>query len=239
MSSRPIVLIRLGEPVIPSRERLGLYEMWFQRAIPEALGVIDLRDPEQKVPDDAAATIIMGSPVAVYDPHPWMPRAMDVARDLLADEERPTLGVCFGHQLFCIAHGGTVARNDRVEVGTVEVRLTDAATNDPLFGGFPGALRVNASHDDTVAVLPSVSPPAVLGRSDRDRHQILRWGPRAWSVQFHPEMRARETKLAVDWRAPRIEAEGGDADAVRAAVEDAPDGIALLARFVEVVRANQ
>jgi GMP synthase (glutamine-hydrolysing) len=221
--------------VIPSRRHLGLYEMWFQRAIPESLGLVDLRDPEQSVPDDAAATIIMGSPVSAYGPHPWMPRAMEVARDLLDDEERPTLGVCFGHQLFCMARGGTVARNDRVEVGTVDVELTESAADDPLFGGFAGSLRVNASHDDTVAELPT-PPPAVLGRSSRDRHQILRWGPRAWSVQFHPEMRRRETVLAVDWRVPRIEAEGGDPVAVRAAVEDAPDGLALLARFVELVR---
>lgn len=76
----------------------------------------------------------------------------------------------------------------------------------------------------------------MLGRSARDRHQILRWGPLAWSLQFHPEMGAAETRLAVDWRAPRLQSEGGDPAAVRAAVDDAPHGRALLDRFVALAR---
>ena len=235
MSSGPIVLIRLGEPVLPSRTRLGPYEMWFQRAVEEPLGVVDLRDPEQSVPEDAAATIIMGSPVSVYDDHPWMPRALDEARKLLAGP-KPTLGVCFGHQLFCMARGGEVKRNTQVEVGTIDVFLNHNAQGDPLFGGFSGRLRVNASHDDAIRRLPTEAPPAVLGGSDLDGNQVLRWGPRAWSVQFHPEMRQAETRLAVQWRAPRITEEGGDPAAVSEAVDDAPDGLTLLRRFVELVR---
>mgnify|MGYP000163905519 CR=1 FL=1 len=50
----------------------------------------------------------------------------------------------------------------------------------------------------------------MLGSSDLDRHHILRWGPRAWSVQFHPEMRAVETRLSVAWRSERLLAEGRD-----------------------------
>ncbi|MGE0708155.1 MAG: type 1 glutamine amidotransferase [Planctomycetota bacterium] len=233
----PIVLIRLGEPILPSRSRIGPYEMWFQRAIEEPLGVVDLRDPEQDVPEDAAATIVMGSPLAVYDPHPWLPRALEVARRLIASG-RPTLGVCFGHQLFCVASGGEVRRNRCVEVGTVDVTLAPEAASDPLFGGFGGKLHVNASHDDTIVALPTPAPQ-VLGRSARDAHQVLRWGPRAWSVQFHPEMRGLETRLAVDWRQERIVAEGCDPAAVRAAVDDAPDGLALLARFVRLVREGE
>lgn len=235
MSKRPIVLIRLGDPVIPVRNAVGDYALWFQRAIDERLGVVDLRNADEELPDDAAGYIIMGAPVAVYDPHPWMPRALDAARRIL-DSDRPALGVCFGHQLFAMAAGGAVARNEQVEVGTIDVHLNGGAFNDPLFGGFGARLRVNGSHDDTVTVLPDEA--RVIGVSARDAHQVLRWRERIWSVQFHPEMRSAETRLAIGWRAPRIEAEGGDPEVVRDAVEDAPDGTALLRQFVRLVRGR-
>lgn len=231
-----IVLVKFGEPVLPVRAAVGDYSMWFQRAIPdEALSLVDMRSPDEALPEDAAGFIVMGSPLAVYDPHPWRERALEVARRLLAGD-KPTLGVCFGHQLFAVAAGGEVARNDRVEVGTVDVRLNEAAADDPLFGPFGGSARVNASHDDTVTRLPESAE--ILGVSERDRHQVLRWGEQVWSIQFHPEMRQAETRLAIGWRASRIEAEGGDAEEVRAAVEEAPDGIDLLRRFVALVRGK-
>ncbi len=237
MAAGPIVLIRTGVPIPSTRARVGDYSLWFQRALDEPVGVVDLRDPEEQVPEDAAAFIFMGSPQAVFDPHPWLPRALDLARGVLASG-RPALGVCFGHQLFAAAAGGLVARNERgVEVGTIEVELSEAAADDPLLRGFGPRVRVNASHDDAVVRLPAgAAAPAVLGRTALDAHQILRWGERAWSVQFHPEMTALETRLAVAWRSSRLASEGQDPEAVATAVSDTPDGLALLRRFVEIVR---
>ena len=246
MSPLHLVLVRLGEPIPTTRAAVGDYSLWFQRALPGvSCGVVDLRQPDEELPRDAGAYLVMGSPAGVWEDLPWLPRAREAARWLL-DSGRPTLGVCFGHQLFTVARGGEVRRNEAgVEVGTISVELTPEAADDPLLRGLPGTLRVNASHDDTVVRLPAHGPqdvgpqtpgPQVLGRSARDQHQVLRWGPRAWSVQFHPEMRAAETRLAVDWRAPRLLAEGHDPRAVREAVEDAPHGTALLARFVELAR---
>lgn len=234
MSQRPIVLVRFGEPVVPVRARVGDYSLWFQRALPVPLGVVDLRREDEELPDDAAGYIVMGSPLAVYDPHPWMPRALEAARRML-DGDRPVLGVCFGHQLFAVARGGEVRRNEAgVEVGTVDVGLTEDAAGDPLLEGFNGGLRVNASHDDTVVRLPGDPAPVVLGSSARDGHQVLRWRERAWSVQFHPEMRQSETRLAVDWRSERIRGEGGCPEEVKGRVEAAPDGLRLLRNFLQI-----
>jgi GMP synthase (glutamine-hydrolysing) len=234
---RPIVLLSCGEPIPVTRATLGPYTLWFQRALPEeSLGVVDLRDPSEEVPTDVAGYIFMGSPVAVYDDHPWLPRALEATRTIMASGV-PTLGVCFGHQLFAVAQGGQVAWNERgVEVGTVQVRLTEAAHDDPLFAGFGEALVANASHDDTVTRLPEQGTPTVLGSSPRDHHQALRWSERVWSVQFHPEMRALETRLAIEWRVPRLEQEGLDPNDVRAAVEEGNDGLTVLRRFAALCR---
>lgn len=237
--TRPLrlVLVRLGEPIPATRAAVGDYSLWFQRGLPGvACGVVDLRQPDEELPRDAEAYLVMGSPAGVFEDLPWLPRAREAARWLL-DSGRPVLGVCFGHQLFVDARGGEVRRNEAgVEVGTIEVQLAAQAAADPLLAGLPATIRVNASHDDTVVRLPD-PPPQVLARSARDRHQVLRWGPCAWSLQFHPEMRAGETRLAVDWRAPRLQAEGSDPTRVRAAVEEAPHGAAILTRFAELARA--
>jgi GMP synthase (glutamine-hydrolysing) len=236
--SGPIVLVQLGEPVLETRARVGTYSLWFQRAISEPLGVVDLRDPEQELPEDVAGVIFMGSPASVTEDHPWLPRALDAARRVL-NGGVPTLGVCFGHQLFCVAQGGRVARNEVVEVGTVEVEMTPEAASDPLFGQLPQRYAINSSHDDTIAELPTESPPQLLGRSEREQNMVLRWGPQAWSVQYHPEMRRDETKFSIFWRTPRVEEEGGDADALLEACHDAPAGAELLQRFVDLVRGQQ
>lgn len=231
--TKTVVLVCCGDPSPPVQATVGPYALWFQRAAPEVVfGSVDLRREESELPP-ADAYLFMGSPEAVYDPHPWRPRALDAARRALRSGV-PTLGVCFGHQLFAQALGGTVARNDRVEVGSVDVVLAPAAADDPLLASFGPTLRVNASHDDTVTDLPAEGTPQVLGASERDHHQVLRWGEQAWSVQFHPEMRARETALSIHWRAPRLEAEGEDPHQVLARLDDGLDGRRLLHRFLSL-----
>ncbi|MCA8921193.1 MAG: gamma-glutamyl-gamma-aminobutyrate hydrolase family protein [Planctomycetes bacterium] len=231
--SATVILVCSGDPTPPVQAAVGRYALWFQRAAPAVVfGFADLREPDAELPA-ADAYVFMGSPNAVYDPHPWRPRALEAARQAL-DSGAPALGVCFGHQLFCEALGGRVARNERVEVGTIEVALDPAAAADPLLTPFAGTLRVNASHDDTVVELPASARPQILGTSSRDRHQVLRWGERAWSVQFHPEMRARETALSIRWRAPRLEAEGEDPAEVLARLDDGLDGRRLLHRFLHL-----
>ena len=45
MTERPLVLVSCGDPIQVTRQRVGPYTLWFQRALPEeALGVVDLRD---------------------------------------------------------------------------------------------------------------------------------------------------------------------------------------------------
>ncbi|MEZ6189452.1 MAG: hypothetical protein R3F62_31185 [Planctomycetota bacterium] len=190
-------------------------------------GCVDLRQPEQTLPE-AGAYVFMGSPLAAYDPHLGCPRRWP-RRFAALDSGTPTLGVCFGHQLFVGRAARGAQRAGRGETVTVELGA-DAAPGTAAvpFGGAAGE-RQPRRHRRGAAD----ARPAVLGTSDRDRHQVLRWGERAWSVQFHPEMRARGRALGA--LAHAASAGGGeDPDAVLAALDDGIDGRRLLHRFLHL-----
>jgi GMP synthase-like glutamine amidotransferase len=112
-----------------------------------------------------------------------------------AHARTPYLGICLGAQQLAAALGAHVFPGRRPEIGIRDVFLTDAARLDPLFGGFPGRLRVFQWHEDTFT-LPTGAVP--LAGSIDYRHQAFRWGPYAYGLQFHPEATAR-TVAAWPW----------------------------------------
>jgi GMP synthase (glutamine-hydrolysing) len=79
-------------------------------------------------------------------------------------------------------------------------------------------------------------PPgaAVLADTDRDRCAAVRFAPRVWGVQFHPEMDADVVARYLVARADRLRAEGLDPDALLAACRDTPESAELLKRFARV-----
>src|SRR5690606_32575674 len=129
-----------------------------------------------------AGVVLSGSSAHVQDREPWMLRAEASLRQLVA-QGVPVLGICFGHQLLAQALGGEVQANPRGrEISTVSI---DRLGTAPLLDGLDARFAANACHSDTVIRLP---PDAVvLGRNEADAHQIVRFAPRAYGVQFHPE----------------------------------------------------
>ncbi|MDO8522053.1 MAG: type 1 glutamine amidotransferase [bacterium] len=99
----------------------------------------------------------------------------------------PVLGICFGHQIIAQMHGGVVESDlEQKKVGSHEVNLTPDGEGDPLFNGFPKSFVAQYGHKDSVTVLPSGSLLLADGRACK--FSALRYGEKAYTFQFHPEV---------------------------------------------------
>jgi GMP synthase (glutamine-hydrolysing) len=117
----------------------------------------------------------------------WLERALDCLREIhrLA---KPTFASCWGFQAMARALGGKCVHDlPNAEVGTIDLQLTPAGRDDPLFGQLPPTFAAQAGHEDHVVELP---PDAVLlASSARVPEQAFRFAGRPiYCTQFHPEL---------------------------------------------------
>lgn len=141
--------------------------------------------------------VLGGTPGPVDDDTaPWLPSVRHLIGEALRTEV-PYLGVCLGAQLLAVVAGGEVGDARRPEVGLVELELTDAGADDPLFSVVGGKASGFEWHFLEVTSLPAGS--VSLCRSSRCRNQAFRVGRSAWGVQFHLEA---DVDTAVRWARP-------------------------------------
>lgn len=221
--------------MLPRAAARGDYEV----RLSERLGVSGVRvcrlaDGEALPPPELPrGVVITGSSAFVTDRLEWSERA---ARwlPLVVAREVPVLGICYGHQLLAHALGGEVGDNPRGrEIGTIEVDLTPDAAGDPLLGGLGPRLVVSASHLQSVLRMPEGARR--LASNELDANQAVRFGPRAWGLQFHPEWDDEVARAYVEERAEVLREEGLDPDALLARVRPSTDGPEILRRFGEMV----
>ena len=227
-ASNKIVIVVTGEPPEDITARLGDYPAMFERAIGTTwTGGFDVVDARNASLYESAGLIVTGSSCSVHEREDWVLRAEAELRELVA-RDVPILGVCFGHQLLAQALGGEVQPHPRGrEMSTVTIERLE---EDPLLAGIDPRFIANACHRDTVLELP---PNArVLGRNEHDPHQVLRFAPRAYGVQFHPEWDGAVMRAFVEARTEILEAEGIDAGALHARALDTPSGPRILQNFV-------
>jgi GMP synthase (glutamine-hydrolysing) len=239
--AKKITIIEAGRTFAELADRRGDFADWV------AAGMGLSRQEVKVVPafagsplpaaEETAAVVVPGSHAMVTDREPWSEKLADwlgriVARDI------PVLGICFGHQLLAHALGGTVGFHPAGgEFGTVAVRLLPGGGDDPLLGGLPAVFPAQVFHRQSVLRLP---PGArALAASSRESHQAVRFAPRAWGVQFHPEFDDAVTAAYLDFDSERLIREGFDPAALRADLCLTPVAATLLQRFRRLVYGDE
>jgi GMP synthase-like glutamine amidotransferase len=121
---------------------------------------------------------------SAYDDLPWRSDAEAFLREILATES-PFVGICFGHQLLAQAAGGRVERAPGGwQVGVHDYEVVGAA---PWLEPPSGRVTLIASHQDQVVDLPAGAE--LLFREADGGCPVAGFtlGPRAWTLQPHPE----------------------------------------------------
>lgn len=232
MASKPLLILVTGDPVLPTQERAGGFAQLVRGGLAGAwhAGFVahDARiEAALPAASQFAGVIVTGSASSVTERAPWMLRTEEyLANAVIA--AHPVLGICFGHQLLGQALGGRVERNPRGrEMGTVAL---DIVADDPLLDRSIEPALAHATHVDSVTVLPKQAQ--VLATTALEPHAALRFGERAWGVQFHPEFDEQVMTEYIETRSQILAGEGRDPAAMLQGISAAAAGAGVLRRFV-------
>ncbi|MDR5867454.1 glutamine amidotransferase [Halomonas koreensis] len=231
-----LLIVKTGDSFADVVRDHGDFEALFRARLTPACEAIALevfdarRDGPPPALGVADALVITGSHAMVSDAEPWSEALKPWLRQALADDVA-MLGVCYGHQLMAAALGGESGYHPAGrETGTHRVRLTEAGRRDPLLGALPETFPAQLTHAQSVLAAPPGAE--VLAENDHDGYQALRFGPRQWSVQFHPEFTPAVMRAYLRHQYQALAERGRDPEALLAAVAPTPAATSLLPRFV-------
>lgn len=154
----------------------------------------DLYQPDAPTPDisGAAGLIVLGGPMSANDDLAWLREEERLISEAIL-RGLPVLGVCLGSQLIAKILGEQVYRNQAKEIGWFKIHFTDAAQQDPLFGGLPDGETVFHWHGETFDLPPG---GVLLASSELCRHQVYRVDSRVYGLQCHLEV---TPEMIADW----------------------------------------
>jgi GMP synthase-like glutamine amidotransferase len=152
---------------------------------------------------DLAGIVMMGGPMSVNDPLPWIPPLLALIRHAV-DNDVPLLGHCLGGQFIAKALGGEVTNNKCREMGWHAVDVVGGASAVPWFGDVQDFTTFQW-HYQTF----SIPPGAVrVLRNEYCENQAFALGPHI-GFQCHIEMTAEMVKTWCASSAEEIAAAGG------------------------------
>ena len=126
--------------------------------------------------------LITGSKLSVYDAEEWI-RKLETYVQLLNEQKKALLGVCFGHQLIAKALGG---KSEKASVGwTLGVQDYDFQDTFPWVKDQNQSVGLIHSHKDQVTKLPKQAE--LIASNPRVPIAMFKIGNHVMSMQGHPE----------------------------------------------------
>lgn len=235
-----LLIVKTGNAFPEVVDQYGDFETLFEQQLSTALPAhmtLQVWDAQRQLTapalDSLAGIVITGSHSMVSDAEPWSEALKPWLQAALASDI-PMLGVCYGHQLMAAAFGGVSDYHPAGrESGTHTVRLTQAGQQDPLFRQLPKRFVAHLTHAQSVMQAPHGS--TVLAHNSHDAHQALRYGPRQWSVQFHPEFTIPVMRAYIERQGAALRDQGEDPLTLSAGVTDCHEAASLLRRFLAFI----
>lgn len=132
--------------------------------------------------DEVDAYLITGSKTGVYEDKEWIAPLTDFVREL-HNRKKPTIGICFGHQLIAEALGGRARKSDKgwgVGVHSYEMQESPSWMSEPQ-----EVFSLLVSHQDQVLEAPRGAK--VLASSDFCPMAMMQVGDHMLTFQAHPE----------------------------------------------------
>lgn len=234
-----LLIVKTGDAFPEVVEAHGDFEALFQKALAGAgfeARVFDARHEPLPALEEVDGLYITGSHAMVSDAEPWSEALKPWLRQAM-ERNLAMLGVCYGHQLMAAALGGVSDYHPAGrESGTHSVALTEAGREDALLGQLPERFPAQLTHAQSVLEAPQGA--VVLARNAHDAHQALRYGPRQWSVQFHPEFTPQVMRAYLTRQVDKLRDQGQDPEALLAGVAATPEASSLLVRFAKAVAGD-
>lgn len=233
VSHKPLAIIQMGHPPEDIRNSQGEQPDWVKAALAGSARPLSVVNPyrDEPLPDPStiAGAVLTGSWSMVTDREDWSERTAEWLRTAM-QAGLPLLGICYGHQLMAHAFGGVVDFHPKGrEIGQHNIELLPLAEHDGLLKALPPRFHANLTHEQSVLIPPKNA--VVLARSEHDPHQILRYGPHALSVQFHPEFTVPLMAACLARRTDVFSAEGFDVDGMLNALAPTDHARQLLRDF--------
>ena len=157
--------------------------------LPYRLIRIDRNDPIPPGPDGISGLVLMGGPMSVNDPLPWIPKITQLIRQAVA-ADIPVLGHCLGGQLISKALGGAIAKNPVKEIGWLPVQRVDNPEAQAWFAGLPAEFEVFHWHGETFSIPPGAT--RILASRDCANQAFV--SGKTLAFQCHVEMTAAMVK---------------------------------------------
>ncbi len=147
------------------------------------------------------AWLCTGSKHSAYEKLGWIERLAAFVRSL--KDEKPFVGICFGHQVLAHAMGGEVAK---ASAGWgAGILASEVIRAEPWMVPSLRSFRIHHMHQDQVRKLPPGS--VVLARSPHCPVEMFRVGESMLGIEGHPEFTTEFSEALIRARVERIGAE--------------------------------